>query len=56
MRKRAGGGELFADEIASGDVRDAKELTEAAGVGALADPRTAKEYPLDISVFGIFAD
>lgn len=37
MREGPGGGELFADEISGGDVRNAEEVTEAAGVGAFSD-------------------
>lgn len=55
MRERARGGEFFADEIAGGDVGDAEESREAAGVGAFADAGAAEENPLDISVLWIFA-
>jgi len=55
MRERARGGEFFADEIAGGDVGDAEEGREAAGVGAFADAGAAEENPLDISVLRIFA-
>ena len=47
LREGARGGELFADEIASSDVWDAEQVTEAAGVGAFADAGAAQEYPLD---------
>ena len=46
-REGTGGGELFADEIASGDVRDIEEVREARGVGAFFDAGAAKENPLD---------
>lgn len=55
MRERAGGGELLADEIARGDVGDAEESGEAAGVGALADAGAAEEHPLHVPVLGILA-
>jgi hypothetical protein len=51
----AGGGELFADEIASGDVGDSKEVGEAGRVGALSDAGAAEEHPLDVSVLGAVA-
>lgn len=47
-RKGAVGGELVADEIAGGDVRDAEEVAEAAGIGAFSDARATQEHPLDI--------
>ena len=50
-----GGGELFADEIAGGDVWDAEEVGEAGSVGAFSDARAAKEHPLDVSVLGAVA-
>lgn len=53
LREGARGGEFFANEITGGDMRDAEELGEAAGVGALADARAAQENPLDVSVLGI---
>ncbi|EXB87532.1 hypothetical protein L484_005407 [Morus notabilis] len=40
--------ELFADEIAGGDVGDAEEVAEAAGVGAFSDTEAAEEDPLDV--------
>jgi hypothetical protein len=46
-REGTGGGELFADEIAGGDVRDTEEVREARGVGAFSDAGAAKENPLD---------
>ena len=46
-REGIGGGELFADEIVSGDVRDTEEVREARGVGAFSDVGAAKENPLD---------
>lgn len=52
MRERARGGELLADEIARGDVGDAEESREAAGVGALADAGAAEEHPLHVPVLG----
>ena len=55
MRERTRGGEFFADEIAGGDVGNAEEGREAAGVGAFADAGAAEENPLDISVLWIFA-
>lgn len=33
----SGGGELLANEIAGGDVRDAEKMREASGVSALSD-------------------
>jgi hypothetical protein len=56
LREGARGGELFANEIASSDVWNAEEVTEATGVGAFADAGATQEYPLDISVLGIFAE
>ena len=38
----------MADEIAGGDVRDAEEVAEAAGIGAFSDARATQEHPLDI--------
>jgi hypothetical protein len=46
-REGTGRGELFADEIAGGDVRDIEEVREARGVGAFSDTGVAKENPLD---------
>jgi hypothetical protein len=46
-REGTGGGELFANEIAGGDVRDTEEVREARGVGAFSDTGAAKENPLD---------
>lgn len=46
-REGAGRGELVADEIAGGDVRDTEEFGEARGVGAFSDAWAAKENPLD---------
>lgn len=54
LREGARVGEFFANEITGGDMRDAEELGEAAGVGALADARAAQENPLNISVLGSF--
>lgn len=42
----ARGGQGVADEVAGGDVRDAEQLREAAGVGALAHPGAPEEHPL----------
>ncbi|CAL5334828.1 unnamed protein product [Camellia sinensis] len=53
MRERAIGGELFADEIAGGDVRDGEEGREAASVSSFSDARAAQENPLDIPELGI---
>ena len=55
MRERARRGEFFADEIAGGDMGDAKEGREAASVGAFANAGAVEENPLDISVLWIFA-
>lgn len=38
----------MADEIAGGDVRDAEEGAEAAGVGAFSDAGAAEEHPLHV--------
>jgi hypothetical protein len=46
-REGTRGGELFAEEIAGGDVRDIEEVREARGVGAFSDAGAAKENPLD---------
>jgi hypothetical protein len=53
--KGAGGGELFEDEIAGGDVGDAEEVGEGGRVGALSDTGAAEERPLDVSVLGALA-
>ena len=37
-REGTGGGELFADEITSGDVRDTEEVRETRGVGPFPTP------------------
>jgi hypothetical protein len=42
----ARGGQGVADEVAGGDVRDAEQLREAAGVGALPHPGAPEEHPL----------
>lgn len=55
MRERAGGRQLLADEIAGGDVGDAEENGEAAGIGALADTGAAEEHPLHVPVLRISA-
>jgi hypothetical protein len=49
-REGTRGGELFADEIAGGNVRDTEEFREARGVGAFSDAGAAKENPLDMVV------
>jgi hypothetical protein len=46
-REGTRGGELFADEIAGGNLRDTEEFREARGVGAFSDAGAAKENPLD---------
>ena len=45
----------MADEIAGGDVRDAEEVAEAAGVGALADAGATQEHPLHVPLRRILA-
>ena len=47
-REWARGGELFADEIAGGDVRDAEEVREPTCVGAFSDAGAAQEHPLHV--------
>lgn len=49
-RKGAIGGELVANEVAGGDVRNAEKVAETGGVGALADAGAAQEDPLDVPV------
>ena len=45
-------GELFADEIAGGDVRHAEQARQPRGVGHLADAGTAEEHPLHVPIHG----
>lgn len=39
------------NEITGGDVRNAEEVTETAGVGAFTDAGTTQENPLNIPIF-----
>lgn len=50
----ARGGELFTDEISSGDVGDTELSGEAAGEGALSNARASQEHPLNIFVLSIY--
>ena len=55
LRERTRGGELFADEIAGGDVRDSEEVAEPAGVGAFTNAGDAEEDPLHVPLLRISA-
>lgn len=46
LREGARGGQGVADEVAGGNVWDAEQLREAAGVGALPHPGAPEERPL----------